>query len=1023
MKIADTKYKCGYKHNTIKNLITVLIVICALPFAAYAQKNVGIGTETPDPSALLDLNVSDGSFATKLGLLIPRVELSATNLQAPITNPANSLLVYNTATAGVSPNNVVPGFYYWSGSAWVRLVTTSSPGSVPFSLIQTGTNTNAAMTVSTGASILLDGTGSVESSIFKGTGSTSNSVDLATNEAAGVLPIAKGGTNSSTALNNNRLMQSLGGAVVEAPALTNGQLFIGSTGAAPAAGALTAGDNISITNGAGSIEIAATGLQPALTIGNLTSPTSGITVNNGTGSIIGAGTSIEIATAGGASAGLLSSADWTAFNNKISVPSGGNDAQYLRGDNSWQTLNTSIVPEGTNEYFTQAKARGSISGTAPIAYDNGTGVVSVSANSSASAGVVASGSGQASKVWKTDVDGNPAWRDDESGTYTAGTGLTLTGSEFAANIGTGAAQVAAGDHNHTGVYEPILTKGNLSTATSGITITGGASSVIGAGTSIEIATASGTSPGLLSIADWTDFDSKLDGTAAAGGDLSSNYPSPTVSKIQGNSVIAGVPAGGQTFIWDNAESRWEYTTAGNVNTSTGAANSIAIFSGSNTISADANLTYSASNLNLINSNISITNNNNTSGELRLYEASDNGTNYAAFLASALDVNTVYTMPASYPVSNAFLRTTPAGILTWETLTAPPSGTAGQTLRYDASNNLVAGNDIMYIEPAGYNRVGFFTNTFDDASGDDTVKVKVVGDFKIDGDLIVTGNIDPIALILQPQDEAPGTVVEGMIYYDNSTKQIKMRKDGSWGTVLSEAAAGIDLVSEGDAKELKFYEPLAEGTSYTAFKAQAQAANITYTLPAADGTSGQVLATNGSGALSWTTPSGGGGGGFTMPPGSVMPYAGAAAPDGWLMCDGSAVSRETYAALFAIIGITYGAGDGAATFNLPDMRARFPYGKNDAAILGSSGGAETHTLSEAEMPEHNHNMYVVNSGASSYSVDRNWIAGRTGANPPSIYTLYGETQYQLSDGTIGNKGTGAAHNNMPPYMVLNYIIKY
>jgi hypothetical protein len=74
---------------------------------------------TPDPSAMLDVTANDK------GLLIPRVALTATNVAAPITTPANSLLVYNTATAGVTPNNVTPGFYYWNASipAWSRIVT------------------------------------------------------------------------------------------------------------------------------------------------------------------------------------------------------------------------------------------------------------------------------------------------------------------------------------------------------------------------------------------------------------------------------------------------------------------------------------------------------------------------------------------------------------------------------------------------------------------------------------------------------------------------------------------------------------------------------------------------------------------------------------------------------------------------------------------------------------------------------------------------------------------------------------
>ncbi|MGB3948221.1 MAG: hypothetical protein WBM13_09555, partial [Bacteroidia bacterium] len=78
-----------------------------------AGNNIGIGTASPEGSAKLDIS------ATDKGVLIPRVSLSATNSPSPITSPSTSLLVYNTATAGTSPNNVTPGFYYWDGSKWV----------------------------------------------------------------------------------------------------------------------------------------------------------------------------------------------------------------------------------------------------------------------------------------------------------------------------------------------------------------------------------------------------------------------------------------------------------------------------------------------------------------------------------------------------------------------------------------------------------------------------------------------------------------------------------------------------------------------------------------------------------------------------------------------------------------------------------------------------------------------------------------------------------------------------------------
>lgn len=99
-----------------KIIITVLLGIGA-GVAVHAQ-NVGINATgaNPDASAMLDVS------STNSGLLIPRVALTARNVAAPITTPATSLLVYNTATAGTAPNNVTPGFYYWNGSAWIVLL-------------------------------------------------------------------------------------------------------------------------------------------------------------------------------------------------------------------------------------------------------------------------------------------------------------------------------------------------------------------------------------------------------------------------------------------------------------------------------------------------------------------------------------------------------------------------------------------------------------------------------------------------------------------------------------------------------------------------------------------------------------------------------------------------------------------------------------------------------------------------------------------------------------------------------------
>ena len=99
----------------MKKIIYSTLIFFFTTLHVFSQ-SVGIGTTTPDNSAILDV-----SSATK-GFLPPRLALIATNIAAPVTNPATGLLVYNTATSGTTPTNVVPGYYYWSGSIWYPVV-------------------------------------------------------------------------------------------------------------------------------------------------------------------------------------------------------------------------------------------------------------------------------------------------------------------------------------------------------------------------------------------------------------------------------------------------------------------------------------------------------------------------------------------------------------------------------------------------------------------------------------------------------------------------------------------------------------------------------------------------------------------------------------------------------------------------------------------------------------------------------------------------------------------------------------
>lgn len=153
----------------------------------------------------------------------------------------------------------------------------------------------------------------------------------------------------------------------------------------------------------------------------------------------------------------------------------------------------------------------------------------------------------------------------------------------------------------------------------------------------------------------------------------------------------------------------------------------------------------------------------------------------------------------------------------------------------------------------------------------------------------------------------------------------------------------------------------------------------------------------------------------LPAGSIMAWGTNTPPANWLLADGSAVSRETYSSLFAVIGIQYGAGNGTSTFNLPDLRGRVPVGKNAGTFgtLGATGGAETHTLTEAEMPAHTHRW----SSQSTGDVN-DYLGGSSAAY--GVAASYNSGTSAV--GAFSTTGGSGAHNNLQPYQVVNYIIK-
>lgn len=145
-----------------------------------------------------------------------------------------------------------------------------------------------------------------------------------------------------------------------------------------------------------------------------------------------------------------------------------------------------------------------------------------------------------------------------------------------------------------------------------------------------------------------------------------------------------------------------------------------------------------------------------------------------------------------------------------------------------------------------------------------------------------------------------------------------------------------------------------------------------------------------------------------------------APRGWAFCSGQILPINQNQALYSLLGTTYG-GDGRTNFALPDLRGRVPIhvGRSDGGVdyrEGQKSGAETHTLNAAEMPNHTH---VVRASDATASADS--PTGRVLAQPG--LAMYGDpsSPAAMGAGTIANTGGGQAHDNMMPYLALNFCI--
>lgn len=326
------------------------------------------------------------------------------------------------------------------------------------------------------------------------------------------------------------------------------------------------------------------------------------------------------------------------------------------------------------------------------------------------------------------------------------------------------------------------------------------------------------------------------------------------------------------------------------------------------------------------------------------------------------------------------------------------------------------------------------------SSDDILKVYDGSNFKNIGDV----GEDNLGLLLRS-----GGTMTGVLLADDSsgasTPAIAFDGDPDTGifrkgantiglsTAGTERAVidnnGLTVQAQGDLR-------LADSDSSNWVALQAASAigsNVTFTLPSADGSDGQMLKTNGSGTLSFTTVQG-------VPVGAVFCLAVSAVPSGYLECAGGAVSRTTYAALFAVIATNYGAGNGSSTFNVPDLRGEFVRGYDHGrgvdsgrAIASSQSGhnnAHNHTVTVAtDNKSHYHNIpgddqlsvfHNVGGWTASWDATAGYDATSQASGGGKLWRTTTKDTNHNHTATCDNTGGNEAR---PRNVAMMYVIKY
>jgi len=155
-------------------------------------------------------------------------------------------------------------------------------------------------------------------------------------------------------------------------------------------------------------------------------------------------------------------------------------------------------------------------------------------------------------------------------------------------------------------------------------------------------------------------------------------------------------------------------------------------------------------------------------------------------------------------------------------------------------------------------------------------------------------------------------------------------------------------------------------------------------------------------------------------GEIRMFAGNFAPLDWALCNGQLLPIAEYTALYNLLGTTYG-GDGESTFALPNLQSRVPIHQGEGAglspyVIGENGGAETVTLTVAQIPAHTHPAQASSAGSGSSDPTNNFWA-----SSPATKQYSPGTNAQMKSGAMGQTGGNQPHDNMLPFLVVNFII--